>query len=120
MFKPNWRLLGAFAYLWADIAVLEVCFIAAGHAPPLAVVVLAYQIGYLSNTLPVPGSIGVLDGSLVGMFVLFHVNASLATAATVVYHAIALWIPATWGTIAFIVLRRTKNQPLKLRPARRA
>lgn len=36
--------------------------------------------------------------------------------ATLVYHAISLWIPATWGTIAFVVLRRTKRQPLTLRP----
>ena len=39
--------------------------------PPLATIVLAYQIGYLSNLIPIPGNIGVLDGSLVGMFVLY-------------------------------------------------
>jgi hypothetical protein len=58
----------------------------------------------------------VLDGSLVGMFLLYGVSATLATAATVVYHAIALWIPATWGTITYIILRRTRNRPLTLRP----
>ena len=45
-------------------------------------------------------------------------NATLATAATVVYHAIALWIPAMWGTIAFLILRRSRGEPLKLRPPR--
>ena len=118
MFRRDWRILGAIAYLWCDIAVLAACFAAAGSVPPLAPIVLAYQIGYLSNIIPIPGSIGVLDGSLVGMFVLYGVPATLATAATVVYHAIALWIPAMWGTVAFIILRRTRNEPITLRPPR--
>jgi hypothetical protein len=46
------------------------------------------------------------------------VSATLATAATVVYHAIALWVPAMWGTVAFIILRRTRNEPITLRPPR--
>jgi uncharacterized protein (TIRG00374 family) len=104
--------------LWCDIAVLAACFAAAGSVPPLATIVLAYQIGYLSNVIPVPGGIGVLDGSLVGMFVLYGVSATLATAVTVVYHAIALWIPAMWGTVTFLILRRTRNLPVNLRPPR--
>ena len=116
---PDWRLIGAVAFLWCDIGVLAACFAAAGPVPPLAVIVLAYQIGYLSNLIPIPGNIGILDGSLVGMFALFGVSATLATAATVVYHAIALWIPAMWGTIAFLILRRTRDRPLTLRPPRK-
>jgi uncharacterized membrane protein YbhN (UPF0104 family) len=115
LFSLDWRLVGAFGFLWFDIAVLWVCFRAIGHPPPIATVVLAYQIGYLSNLIPIPGGIGVLDGSFVGMFVLYGVNDTFATGATLVYHAISLWVPATWGTIAFVLLRRTRNQPLQLR-----
>jgi uncharacterized membrane protein YbhN (UPF0104 family) len=118
LFRLDWRIVGAIAFLWCDIAVLVVCFAAAGVVPPLATIVLAYQIGYLSNLIPIPGGVGVLDGSLVGMFVLYGTSATLATAATVVYHAIALWIPAMWGTAAFVILRRTRNRPLHLRPPR--
>jgi uncharacterized membrane protein YbhN (UPF0104 family) len=115
---PDWRIIGAIAFLWCDIAVLAACFAAAGTVPPIATIVLAYQIGYLSNLIPVPGNIGILDGSVVGMFVIYGVSATLATAATVVYHAIALWVPAMWGTVAFIILRRTRNEPITLRPPR--
>ena len=115
--RRDWRIIGAIAFLWCDIAVLAACFAAAGPVPPLAVIVLAYQIGYLSNVIPVPGNIGVLDGSMVGMFVLYGVSATLATAATVVYHAIALWVPAMWGTVAFLILRRTRDRPIELRPS---
>jgi uncharacterized membrane protein YbhN (UPF0104 family) len=115
VFRPDWRIVGAIDYLWFDIAVLFACFAAAGHVPPLAPVVLAYQIGYLSNFIPVPGGIGVLDGSMIGMLVLYGVGGTVATAATLAYHAISLWVPAIWGTIAFVVLQKTKKQRVVLR-----
>ena len=118
IFHPDWRIIGAIGYLWFDIAVLFACFAAAGHVPPLAPVVLAYQIGYLSNFIPVPGGIGVLDGTMIGMLVLYGVGGTVATAATLAYHAISLWVPAIWGTIAFIVLQKTKKQPIILRNPR--
>ena len=113
-FRPDWRIVGAIGYLWFDIAVLFACFAAAARAP-LAPVVLAYQIGYLSNFIPVPGGIGVLDGSMIGMLVLYGAGGTVATAATLAFHAIALWVPAIWGTIAFIVVQKTKRQPIVLR-----
>ena len=116
--RPSWRLLGAVGYLWFDIGVLWACFEATGHTPPIAVIVLSYQIGYLANVLPIPGNIGVLEGSFVGMLVLYHVHATTATAAAVVYHAIALWIPALCGTVAFLRLRHSGHEPLVLRPPR--
>jgi len=118
MFTADWRIVGAIAFLWLDIGVLAACFAAAGIVPPLATIVLAYQIGYLSNLIPIPGNIGVLDGSLVGMFVLYGVSATTSTAATIVYHAIALWVPAMWGTAAFVLLRRSRGEPITLRPPR--
>jgi uncharacterized membrane protein YbhN (UPF0104 family) len=116
LLRPDWRLLGAFAYLWCDIAVLWCCFRATGHEPPIAVIVLAYQIGYLGNVIPVPGNVGVLEGSFVGMFVLYGASATTAAAASVVYHAIALWIPLIWGTIAFIRLQAERHEPLARLP----
>ena len=118
LFAPDWRLLGAVAYLWCDIAVLWACFEAVGHAPPIAVIVLAYQIGYLANVLPIPGNIGSLEAGFTGMLVLYGVRATPSAAAAVVYHAIALWIPALWGSFAFFRLRRSGREPLELRPPR--
>jgi uncharacterized membrane protein YbhN (UPF0104 family) len=118
LIRPDWRLLGAIGYLWFDIAVLVACFHAAGASLPITSIVLAYQIAYLSNAIPIPGGIGILDGSLVGMLVIYGAHATAATAASVVYHAISLWIPAMWGTLAFLLLRRSRNQPLELRPTR--
>ena len=116
VFRPDWRIVGAIGYLWFDIAVLFACLAAAGEKPPpLAPVVLAYQIAYLSNVVPVPGGIAVLDGSMIGMLVLYGIGGTVAAAGTLVYHAIALWVPALLGTVAFILLQRSKGQPIVLR-----
>ena len=115
LLAPDWRgVAGAVGYLWFDIGVLVACFAAIGDVPPLASIVLAYQIGYLANLLPIPGNVGVLDASLVGILVLYGVGATEATAATLVYHAIALWVPALWGTLAFLLLRRSRGAQLDL------
>src|SRR5205085_11365128 len=45
LFRADWRIIGAVAFLWCDIAVLGACFAAAGIVPPIATIVLAYQIG---------------------------------------------------------------------------
>jgi uncharacterized membrane protein YbhN (UPF0104 family) len=116
---PTWRLAGAVAYLWADIAMLWVCFRAFGGAPSAGAITLAFIIGYLGNILPIPGGIGALDGGLTGALVLYGAGATSAATAVLVYHAIVLWIPTLLGTVAFLRLRRTLDEPLKLKPERR-
>jgi uncharacterized membrane protein YbhN (UPF0104 family) len=111
LFAPRWRLIGAVAYLWLDIAVLWVCLHACGGAPSAGALTLAYLIGYLGNVLPVPGGIGVLDGGLLGALVLYGAHPASAAAGVLVYHAMALWLPTTLGTAAFLRIRRTLAQP---------
>jgi uncharacterized membrane protein YbhN (UPF0104 family) len=108
----NWRMIGPVMYLALDVATLWLCFRALGHSPPIASIVLAYQIGYLANIVPVPGGIGVLDGSLIGTCVLYKISATYATAAVLIYHAISLWVPTVFGTIAFVRARRDLDKPL--------
>ncbi|MDQ6804711.1 MAG: lysylphosphatidylglycerol synthase domain-containing protein, partial [Actinomycetota bacterium] len=102
---PHWRLVGALGYLGFDIAVLWVAFTAVGHAPPLPDLVLGYSIGYLANSLPVPGGIGVLDAGLSGALLLYGASPVHVVAAVLVYHAIAFWIPSLGGLIAYARLR---------------
>ena len=116
---PTWRLAGAVAYLWCDIAMLWVCFRALGEAPDGVAVSLAFLIGYLGNVVPIPGGIGALDGGLAAALMLYGASPAVAAAAVLAYHAIVLWIPTLLGTIAFARIRRTIHEPLVLRPARR-
>jgi uncharacterized membrane protein YbhN (UPF0104 family) len=113
---PSWRLLGAVAYLWFDIAMLWVCFRAFATPPPVGALTLAFLIGYLGNVIPVPGGIGALDGGLTGALILYGSPAASAAAAVLVYHAIVLWVPTLLGTIAFLRLRASIDEPLQLLP----
>jgi uncharacterized membrane protein YbhN (UPF0104 family) len=103
---PSWRLLGAAAYLGFDIAALGAVFAATGHPLPTAPLVLGYLIGYLANLIPVPGGFGVLEGGLAGTLIAYGAPATQATAAVIVYHAIAFWIPSLGGLVGFGLLRR--------------
>jgi uncharacterized membrane protein YbhN (UPF0104 family) len=115
--RPTWRLAGAFGYLWFDIAVLWAALHAIGDTPPLAAIALGYLIGYLANGLPVPGGIGVLDAGLAGALTLYGVPAVHATAAVLVYHAIALWLPGAGGLLGFAVAQRAvASGPWRGRP----
>jgi uncharacterized membrane protein YbhN (UPF0104 family) len=120
-FTPNWRMLGAIGYLMFDIAVLWACLRAVGETPPLMALILAYQIGYLANLVPIPGGLGVLEGGLLGALLLYGIPAAPAAAAVILYHAIALWIPTVGGTAAFARLRKSvadRSGSLAVAPAR--
>jgi hypothetical protein len=56
--RKRW-LIGAIAYWGCDIATLWTCFQAFGSPPTVAVIVMAYFVGTLANSLPLPGGLGV-------------------------------------------------------------
>jgi uncharacterized protein (TIRG00374 family) len=99
-------LAGLIAYLVFDLMILWATFRAFGVAPPLAIVWIAYLIGELGGLIPIPGGIGGVDVGLVGTLALYGVSLTSATAAVLAYRAIALWVPAVLGAIAFLALRR--------------
>jgi uncharacterized protein (TIRG00374 family) len=103
-------LLGAIAWWGFDIAVLWACFHAFGEAPPQAVIVMAYFVGMLANTLPLPGGIGGVDGGMIGAFSAFGVPVELSVVSVLAYRGIAFWLPTIPGGIAYLQLRRTVNR----------
>lgn len=111
LLRPTWRVIGAIGYLAFDICVLWACLRALGSAPPVAGLVLGYSVGYLANTLPVPGGAGVLDGGLAAALALYHVPGPHIAAAILIYHAIALWVPGLGGVLAYVQLRRRLVPP---------
>jgi len=114
---PNWRVLGAVAYLGCDIAALGAAFAATGHAIPVDALILGYLIGYLANMLPVPGGFGILEAGLAGTLILYGAPATQAAAAVIVYHAIAFWVPSLGGLIGYARLRRADRARLAARVA---
>jgi uncharacterized membrane protein YbhN (UPF0104 family) len=100
-------LLGAVGWWAFDISVLWACFHAFGSAPPQAVIVMAYFVGMLGNTLPLPGGIGGVDGGMIGAFTAFGVDVELSVVAVLAYRVFAFWLPTLPGAVAYLQLRRT-------------
>jgi uncharacterized protein (TIRG00374 family) len=101
---------GAVAWWMFDIAVLWACFHAFGGRPPTAVVVMAYFVGMVGNTLPLPGGIGGVDGGMIGAFSAFGVPVDTAVVAVLAYRGIAFWLPTLPGAFAYLQLRRTVHR----------
>jgi uncharacterized protein (TIRG00374 family) len=89
--------------LWA-------CFHAFGASPPTAVVVMAYFVGMLGNTLPLPGGIGGVDGGMIGAFSAFGVPVEVSVPSVLAYRVFAFWLPTLPGAIAYLQLRRTVHR----------
>jgi uncharacterized membrane protein YbhN (UPF0104 family) len=100
-------LLGAVAWWGFDIATLWACFHAFGYHPRTGVVVMAYFIGWIGNTLPLPGGIGGVEGGLIGAFTAFGVSVDGAVVAVLAYRAFSFWLPTIPGAIAYFQLRHT-------------
>jgi uncharacterized protein (TIRG00374 family) len=98
--------VGSLAYMGFDIAALGFGFAAVGDVPAFGTLVLGYLIGQLGNLIPLPGGIGGTEGALIGVFALYGVDLTDATAAVLTYRLFQLIIPALLGTPAFLVLRR--------------
>jgi putative heme transporter len=100
-------LFGVLAAWGFDITALWASFRAFGHSPPGGVLVMGYYVGTLANTLPLPGGIGGVEGGMIGAFLAFGVNASLAVLAVLAYRTISYWLPTLPGAAAYVRLRRT-------------
>jgi hypothetical protein len=86
------------------MAVLWAMLHAFGSPPAIQVVVLAYFLGQVGNTIPIPGAV---SGGLVGALLAFGVDADLAIVSVLAYRAIAIWVPAPIGLVALSALRKT-------------
>jgi uncharacterized membrane protein YbhN (UPF0104 family) len=105
--RGGWTsVLGSVAYLGFDVLVLYSAFLAV-HAhprPSFAVVVMAYIIGALGGSIPLPASLGTVGG-MVGMLILYGAGHNAAVAAVLLHQAIGLLVPLTGGGISYTILR---------------
>ena len=104
--RGNLGMVGAIMWWAFDIACLWACFEAFGDSPAVGVLVVAYFVGMLANTLPLPGGVGGVDGGMIGAFVAFGVDPASAIIAVLAYRFFAFWLPIAPGAISFATLRR--------------
>jgi hypothetical protein len=112
-FQPS---IGTWALCWAaaalnwslDAVVLIMGLLTVGGPVPWRGVLLCYAAAQLLVELPVtPGGLGLVEGGLVEVLTRFHVPASTATAATLMYRAVAYWLLLLvgWAAAAWLTLR---------------
>jgi uncharacterized membrane protein YbhN (UPF0104 family) len=100
---------GAIGYFAFDVAALAAAFHAVGPAAlPVGLLVLAYTLGHGGALIPIPGS---AEGGLIGMFVLYGMSLSTATAAVLAYRALHAGVPMLLGTVALADVRRLLRDP---------
>lgn len=98
--------LGIVAYLGFDVLMLWSAFLAvhAHPVPSIPVVIMAYIIGALGGSIPLPGAVGTIGG-MAGMLIVYGVNANTAVAVVLLHQAIGLLVPLTGGVIAYAIIR---------------
>jgi uncharacterized membrane protein YbhN (UPF0104 family) len=95
---------GAIGYFVFDVAALAAAFHAVGSAGlPIGLLVLAYTLGHGGAMVPFPGS---AEGGLIGMFVLYGMSLSTATAAVLAYRALHAGVPLLLGVVGLADVRR--------------
>jgi uncharacterized membrane protein YbhN (UPF0104 family) len=106
--RGDWRsLFGALAYLFFDVLVLWTAFFAlhAHTVPAFTPVLMAYIIGALGGSLPLPAGLGAVGG-IGGCLILYGAGRNVAVGAAVIYGAIGLVVPFVGGLIAYLLLTR--------------
>jgi uncharacterized membrane protein YbhN (UPF0104 family) len=91
---------GVVLVLWSAFFAIH-----ASPVPGFAVVVMAYIIGALGGSIPLPAAAGTVGG-IAAVLVLYGVDHNPAIAAVLLHQAIALVVPLAGGGIAYAVLRR--------------
>ena len=117
--RDSWRtVLGAIAYLGFEVVVLWFAFHAvhANPVPGFPTVVMAYVIGALAGSLPLPAAAGTIGG-VAGMLIAYGVAHNAALAAVLLHQAIGLLVPLVGGAIAYTILRHRLGP---IRPTRTA
>ena len=81
----------------------------------MSVLILAYMLGQLGNTLPLPGGVGGVEPLMLGIFSASGVDLGLAGAAIICYRSIALGVQGTLGAISFVSLASELRRERKSR-----
>lgn len=66
---------------------------------------MAYVIGALGGSIPLPAGIGAVGG-IAGMLIVYGVGRNAAIAAVLLYEAVGLIVPLLGGGLAYVFLRR--------------
>ena len=87
--------------MWlVDVVRMYLCFVAVGSHPPFVPLVIIYSISLLITILPtIPGALGLREGVMVGLFLVFGVPADVVLAACLIDRLVSYVLPTAVGAI---------------------
>lgn len=97
-------LLSAAGYWAGDCGVLIAAFHAVHGSAPIGVIVLAYLLGQLGSTLPLPGGVGGVEPIMLGVLTASGVDLGLGAAAILLYRLVSLGLQTVAGAVAVATL----------------
>lgn len=99
----------AVIFLWslvkwsADIGSLTLIFVAVGQTPRPTVILVGFGTTQLLAAIPTtPGSIGVVEGGLVGAFTAMGMVSGVAVTIVILYRGVESWLPMAAGIPALL------------------
>jgi uncharacterized membrane protein YbhN (UPF0104 family) len=95
-----------------DGVALALSFLAVHAAVPWGVVLLAFAGSKIVNSLGItPAGLGVVEGSLVGIFISYRVSGAAAGAATLVYRGLTLvgLVGLGWGAVGVLAVLERRD-----------
>lgn len=82
----------------ADIGSLALVFVALGQTPRLTVLLVGFGVSQVLAAVPTtPGSVGVIEGGMVGAFAALGIPTSFGVTATLLYRVVEAWLPTLAG-----------------------
>lgn len=95
-------------FMWGlDIVRFYICFIAVGSYPPLMPLVIIYTVGILISLAPLlPGSWGIREATIVGLFAVVGVAGDVVISASLIDRVASYMAPTFLGAIAALYYGR--------------
>ncbi len=110
--QPNKLIIGFLFSLClsiANVAALYFSILALGLNLNIVAVILSFSLAqFLGSLVPIPGGGGVLDISLVGALVAYHMQLDQAIAAVFLFRLEIFWLPLIIGIPALIISKNKR------------
>jgi uncharacterized protein (TIRG00374 family) len=110
----GWRgpLLGSVLNIACDMLTLYFLFVAAGHRIGVGMLLTGYGVPLLLGKIAfiVPGGVGVIESSMVGLYTGLGVPDSVAVVVVLAYRILSFWLPLLAGFPLMLTLQRRTTQ----------
>lgn len=115
LMKGGWKgpVGGATINIVLDMLTLYFVFLASGKPISAFVLIAGYGLPWLIGRMAFifPGGVGIVESTMVALYVTLGIDNSLATVVVLVYRVISFWLPSIAGFIVLPILNRmTKTE----------